>query len=62
MHLFRYLNFDFFQSVSWSKPTYLPYLYRGIAAFFIVNICLLLVVNYMVQRRLTVFAAENLQI
>ncbi len=62
MHPFRFNNLDFFQSFSWSKPTYLPYLYRGIIAFFIVNICVLLVVNYMIQRRLTLFAAENLQV
>lgn len=62
MHPFRYLNFEMFQSFSWMKPAYLPYAYRGIIAFLIVNLCMLLVMHYMIERRLAVFAAENLQV
>lgn len=62
MHPLRYINFDTIQSFSWMKPAYLPYAYRGIIAFFIVNLCMILVVHYMIHRRLAVFAAENLQV
>lgn len=62
MHPFKYFNFEMFQSFSWMKPAYLPYAYRGIIAFLVVNLCMLLVINYMIRKRVEVFAAENLQV
>lgn len=58
MHAFRYapMHIESLQAFAWFKPTYLPYAYRGIIAFVLMNIILLAIVHIMMKRRLQSFA------
>lgn len=64
MHLFRLAptHFESFQNFSWVKPSnlpgYLPHVYRGVIAFAIMNVLLLLVVHYIINHRLQAFADQ----
>lgn len=61
MHLYRFVptNIESFQAFAWLKPSYLPYAYRGIIAFAAMNLLLLLVVHYLIRRRLEAFANQT---
>lgn len=56
------VHVDFFHNYAWMKPSsmpsYLPYVYRGIIAFVTMNALLLLVVHFLIKRRLEAFARE----
>ncbi len=60
MHFYRFVptHIENFQAFAWLKPSYLPYAYRGIIAFAVMNLLLLLVVHYMIQHRLQAFAEQ----
>lgn len=49
-------HIESFQAFAWLKPSYLPYAYRGIIAFAIMNVLLLLVVHYVIRHRIESFA------
>ncbi len=64
MYLSRFISvhIEVIQTYAWMKPSslpsYLPYIYRGIIAFATVNALLLLVVHFLIKRRLEAFARE----